>query len=366
MKWIPGTRTIRAASLKLPPDYDLTARMAQSHVIELAKSIRENGGRPAQLPVVEWTTMELVCGGDRFAALCLNGMKLRGISPDLDGMLEVCAFEGTAGDIKRLRRAENIHRRQDRDRWLREQVEEEARELAVARGQVAVSERRGGEAGRLPDDSDDPSEAKGGGAHPGDSSGSPGNTALDSPEQFMCDIKTDGVTCGHPVGEDGKCENGHDWSPAAVFAGARIIGWTEVVEQQAGVPPRPLVTKADKTAARKKVAERTGTTPAAVKQAEQRDRQRKGETKHGRVKHDDAAGPVDVRALGENDLLQLYAYLDGFARGADHKSARKRHQVDPKTHEQWKRGYDDGRDAVRAVEERWRKSLGEARKGHGL
>lgn len=39
---------------------------------------------------------------------------------------------------------------------------------------------------------------------------------------FLCEIP--GRACGLPVGETGVCANGHDWTPAGVFRGARIIG----------------------------------------------------------------------------------------------------------------------------------------------
>jgi hypothetical protein len=44
--------------------------------------------------------------------------------------------------------------------------------------------------------------------------------------------------------------------------------------------------------------------------------------------------------------LHLRAFEDGFARGADPLRARKRHAVDPSTHDSWRRGFDAGRAAA--------------------
>lgn len=129
------------------------------------------------------------------------------------------------------------------------------------------------------------------------------------------------------------------------------------LQQQAGrpaVPQQPVtVTKADVVEARKRVAAREGTSAAALKQAAHRDRVKRGEAKPSRQKHDDSAGE-SIPGLSADQLLQLHAYLDGFARGADHRRTGKRHQVDPKTHVQWKRGYDAGLAAGRVAEEKWK------------
>lgn len=279
MRWLSGTKTVRASSLKLPLGYDLVNRVNQPHVIELAKSIRENGGKPAHLPVVHVPTWELVAGGDRFAALCLNGLRLRTPSPDTDGLIEVRAFEGTAEDVERLRRHENIHRRQDRDKWLREQVEAEAAALAGARVKDSVAavlpEGTRLESGEVTGEGP-PAAATGatdGGA------GEPGQPA----------------DAGNPGEEPAPPE-----APHAV--------WCTLDKAHGGPCLAAAVTKADKTAARKKVAEREGTTPAAVKQAEQRDRKKRGETRQqsARQKHDDSAG----HALTKEQLQVQHALID--------------------------------------------------------
>lgn len=295
MKFLPGTKVIRFKSIILPDDFE--ARLTDPEVLALAANIAANGGVPAHPPVVRWMPRgnpRLTCGGNRLAALVVNGLKREGVTEDTDGMVEVRAFEGTDADEARLRRDENIHRRQDRDRWLREQVEETARDLAAERAKDSTVAPKTA-----------PSEGGGARQEPV----APPPLEVDAGEQLMCNVDCGGTPCGHPVGESGVCASGHDWTPAGVFKGARLLGVQNVVEQQAGDPPRPLVpTKADKVAARKKVAAKTGTTPAAVKQAEQRDRAKRGETKPAREKHDDGGA-----ALDHDQLRVQRVYIDVLA-----------------------------------------------------
>jgi hypothetical protein len=64
--------------------------------------------------------------------------------------------------------------------------------------------------------------------------------------------------------------------------------------------------------------------------------------------------PYDAAAVGEAQWLEAWmaskAYAEGFARGADPKRYRRRHTVDPRTHEHFRRGHEDGVRAAEAAE----------------
>jgi hypothetical protein len=55
--------------------------------------------------------------------------------------------------------------------------------------------------------------------------------------------------------------------------------------------------------------------------------------------------------------IALMAFRDGFAVGANTRSAHKRHVVEAETHKHWKRGYEAGRAAVESEETAYRKEL---------
>jgi len=49
---------------------------------------------------------------------------------------------------------------------------------------------------------------------------------IESDEPFYCNVLAkDGKECGEPVNGEGMCPNGHDWTPAGIMKGARLLGW---------------------------------------------------------------------------------------------------------------------------------------------
>src|SRR5262245_18934173 len=55
--------------------------------------------------------------------------------------------------------------------------------------------------------------------------------------------------------------------------------------------------------------------------------------------------------------LAVRAFTQGFADGADPRRAVRRHAVDPHTHDQWRKGFEAGRDAIVAAERAYGSSL---------
>lgn len=320
MKWHSTIRTVRISSLRLSGGF--TKRLEAAHVAKLAGSLQEVG--PINLPVVCWNlkgkklpVREVAAGEDRIAAtLVANGGKW-------DASIEVRAFDGTADDIRRVRAHENAHRRHDdRDAWLAGLVAAETRE-------VAVSERRGGELTNV-SAPDDPSEAKGGGAHPGDASGSPENTAPhevihkwvhDQPLERSCgaglatERKTGAwelVTCEACLADGRKYGSVEDEpaSPSAaehatdgaffvqpvVYEDVATQGVTsQVVTAEPAKPTKLLGAKRRQAAKAASEQEGKEITPAAVKQAEYRERLKKGAV-NSRQKHDDSGAPLPESA----------------------------------------------------------------------
>ncbi|MEP6652075.1 MAG: ParB N-terminal domain-containing protein [Myxococcales bacterium] len=88
--------------LKLPGD--ISQRQKQQHVVELAKSIEDNGGDPIHAPTVNADTMTLIAGRDRMAALLLNKAK--------KVWCHVMA-EVSEEDARNVEIDENLHRRRD-------------------------------------------------------------------------------------------------------------------------------------------------------------------------------------------------------------------------------------------------------------
>lgn len=222
MKWFKGIRTVAPSALKLSGTFK--QRLAAPHVQAMAASTGKVGR--INLPAVCWKLngvlhREVAAGEDRVAAsLIANGM-------NWDAPIEVRTFDGDEQDVLTVRAHENAHRRHDnRDEWLAglaraveesTQVEDDAEGGAVEPGEPGVAE---------------------------EATGNPGGEAA-PPEALVCNLDgPDGGECGTEVGEDGRCANGHDWSPAAVFAGARLLGVREVLD-----PPDNIATATDQALA---------------------------------------------------------------------------------------------------------------------
>lgn len=108
MKWL-AVKRVTLARVIVPGSF--TKRLKQPHVKELAKSIQESG--VIALPVIS-TANELVAGGDRFAALMLNGTKAH----------DMRVVEGTPRELELIQIDENLKRRQDdRDVLIKRRVE---------------------------------------------------------------------------------------------------------------------------------------------------------------------------------------------------------------------------------------------------
>ena len=274
MKWI-GIKTVRLESLSLPGDHK--KRTALPHVIALAASIKANANAPINPPVVWWFDSDSkkkprrVCaGGDRVAALVLNGA----------AALEVNAFEGTEADFLRIRAHENAHRRHDdRDAWLRSLVEasapDEPTELPpVDSAQPVLPAQEGAEAGAI--------------SHHGDGEGNPLCRAESTPgSSVVGNLSKAPVSCLACMKLAPHHRNNLLRSPAA---------------------------KSAKAATRRAVADAAGTTPAAVKQAEYRDRVKKGEVAKRTAHNDDGPAMSDA-------AMKLVADIAGIAQTLAHQQA---------------------------------------------
>lgn len=53
-----------------------------------------------------------------------------------------------------------------------------------------------------------------------------------------------------------------------------------------------------------------------------------------------------MKALTTEQHLAVRAFQDGFKHGADPLAGRRRHRVEPATHEHWRRGNEYGRSAI--------------------
>lgn len=93
--------TVKVSSLNLPSG--IKARMKEPHVVELAESIRLNGGEPMNRPLFRWPGRDLIAGGDRMAATLLNKTT----------KITVRRVKCSDQEAKRLELDENLRRRQD-------------------------------------------------------------------------------------------------------------------------------------------------------------------------------------------------------------------------------------------------------------
>lgn len=109
-KWL-GIKKVKLDTIVLPKGFG--ARKKEKHVADLARSIEESG--VIALPVVRDKPRKLVAGGDRLAALMLNGTKLH----------EVRIVSGTDEEIEAITLEENLWRRRgdDYDAMIRRLVE---------------------------------------------------------------------------------------------------------------------------------------------------------------------------------------------------------------------------------------------------
>ena len=97
MTWL-GVKKVPLSRIKVEGTFG--KRKKADHVKELAKSIDRSG--VIALPVIS-TTNELIAGGDRLAALMLNGVKSH----------DVRVVEGTVTELAILQVEENLRRRVD-------------------------------------------------------------------------------------------------------------------------------------------------------------------------------------------------------------------------------------------------------------
>jgi ParB-like nuclease domain len=123
--------TLPLAALVRPADIDV--RKTQPHVIALSKSIARDGLIHALLVSADRVDLKypVVCGGDRFAALELAGIRTARVS---------IVDEATATEVARLVRTENVLRRDvpDRAKQLAELFDERVAEV-LAEQQVLAS-----------------------------------------------------------------------------------------------------------------------------------------------------------------------------------------------------------------------------------
>jgi hypothetical protein len=116
VKWLASKR-IAIKSIVLPGNF--AATKAAARIAELATSIRESDG-PIQPPVVEASTMRLISGHDRIAAL----LTLR------EKHVEVRMWEGSEQERRIMQIDENLFRRNDdRTALIAERVRLEAGEI---------------------------------------------------------------------------------------------------------------------------------------------------------------------------------------------------------------------------------------------
>ena len=281
MRWL-GIKTVRLESLSLPGDHK--KRTASPHVIALAASIKANANAPINPPVVWWFDSDTkkkprrVCaGGDRVAALALNGA----------AALEVNAFEGTEADFLRIRAHENAHRRHDdRDAWLRSLVEASAPDettavkLSVDSAQPVLPAQEGAEAGAI--------------SHWANSDGNPLCGADNLPGECTVGERVDApVTC----------------ATCLLCMDEAGVERNKLLRSE-----KPKSAQTLKSEVRKKVAAEVGASPAAVKQAEYRDRLKKGEVAKRTAHNDDGPAMSDA-------AMKLVADIAGIALALQHQQA---------------------------------------------
>lgn len=130
-----GQKRIQFRKVVIPGSVKLRQLMAEPHVIELAKSFKEDsGGRPLQAPTLDAKSFRLVAGADRFAAMKVNG--------DESAIFEM--VDGSEEELRRLSIVENLRRRNDDQQKLARQLVEAAEKQITReadKGQCPVSTR---------------------------------------------------------------------------------------------------------------------------------------------------------------------------------------------------------------------------------
>lgn len=125
--------TVKVSSLNLPSG--IKARMKEPHVVELAESIRLNGGEPMNRPLFRWPVRDLIAGGDRMAATLLNKT----------AKITVRRVKCSDQEAKRLELDENLRRRQDnRKEMLAEASKLKAAELKAEQEAKAKEAKESG------------------------------------------------------------------------------------------------------------------------------------------------------------------------------------------------------------------------------